>query len=281
MSSKDMMNMAVCYVVLLFLVLGGAECRCSINSQGDCIRERSPRVSAAEDENLIHLYDIGRFTSIADTMMGFEGVFTIWKPNITEPNQAITNQMWIVHENDLNQTFTDNAIEAGWMVDEKRYGDNELRFFVKTTISGYQNSCYNDEHCEPKFYKERDNLFEPITNISNSDGHLVLRNLTILQDEELRRWVVYIDDEEVGHWNMDAFTILNDRLPNTVEMGGKVVAPHGARSLPLISLCLPKSRDHHLMIRGRVDRRSEAFKDANEVNFEIVNTYTDALYQSL
>jgi flagellar biosynthesis regulator FlaF len=72
------------------------------------------------------------------TSFGGDGYLNVWQPNLESSAYHSIAQVWLVNTDNQTQT-----VEAGWIVDPDRYGDQQTHFFTFFTTNNYTKSGNN------------------------------------------------------------------------------------------------------------------------------------------
>ncbi|KAL4600591.1 hypothetical protein ACB092_11G209900 [Castanea dentata] len=168
---------------------------------------------------VIHEYAV--LTEQGDKYYGMMAEINVWNPNTQETNEFSLSQFWMTagkYGQDLN------TIEAGMMVYEFLYGDNNTRLFTYWTDDSYQNTgCYN---LKCSGFVQVDNQIATgatVTPYSNYDGTQSSVKFYVWKDINGKGdWWMKIADRDFGYWPSSIFSILSDSA-SSVQWGGEVI----------------------------------------------------------
>ncbi|ESQ30913.1 hypothetical protein EUTSA_v10012162mg [Eutrema salsugineum] len=157
---------------------------------------RSKPVDSINDHNIHEYAEI----KVHGNFHGAHGTINVWKPYVQTPKEFSLAQMWLVTCGGPYHEI--NTIEFGWQVYQRRYGDDNARYFVYWTADGYHKSgCYNLD-C-PGFVPVNQGfaLGAVISNVSTMDGPQSHIPTTIWKDPHSGNWWLKLNYHLiVGYW---------------------------------------------------------------------------------
>ncbi|KAL0447419.1 UNVERIFIED_CONTAM: hypothetical protein Slati_1869800 [Sesamum latifolium] len=180
--------------------------------------------------------------------MGAKGDIRVWNPKVESNDEYSTSQVALKS----GPYYDYEAIEAGWAVNPKVYGDRKTRLFVYWTVDANQRTGCFDVTC-PGFVQTSNEiaLGAAIYPISNPTGlpyqitiyiHKVGKNSAYtkrrtfivfsayfvvfgIQDPATSNWwVQYGETINIGYWPHALFALLKFHA-ETVQWGGEVYSP--------------------------------------------------------
>ncbi|XP_030966832.1 uncharacterized protein LOC115987433 [Quercus lobata] len=156
-----------------------------------------------------------------DKYYGMMAEMNVWNPHTQETNEFSLSQFWMT-AGTFGQDL--NTIEAGMMVYEFLYGDNNTRLFTFWTDDSYQNTgCYN---LACSGFVQVDNqiaMGASVAPYSNYDGTQRSVKFYVWKDINGKGdWWMKIADRDFGYWPSSIFSILSDSA-SSVQWGGEVI----------------------------------------------------------
>ncbi|KAI3903010.1 hypothetical protein MKW92_046791 [Papaver armeniacum] len=150
--------------------------------------------------------------------LGAQAKINIWKPVTEIPTEMSISQIWVTAgENEVK-----NTVEAGWMVNQHVYGDDQPRFFIYWTKDGYKNSgCFNllcDGFVQTKIDLRLGGSF---TEVSTFNGIQKDAHFSIHKDQIGGQWWVQIQGNPVGYYPSSLFTELS-MTSTKIHFGGEI-----------------------------------------------------------
>ncbi|KAL0297237.1 UNVERIFIED_CONTAM: hypothetical protein Sradi_6775800 [Sesamum radiatum] len=154
--------------------------------------------------------------------MGAKGDIRVWNPKVESNDEYSTSQVALKS----GPYYDYEAIEAGWAVNPKVYGDRKTRLFVYWTVDANQKTGCFDVTC-PGFVQTSHEiaLGAAIYPISKPTGLPYQITLYIHKDPATSNWwVQYGETVNIGYWPHDLFALLKFHA-TTVQWGGEVYSP--------------------------------------------------------
>ncbi|KAK4422243.1 hypothetical protein Salat_1806600 [Sesamum alatum] len=154
--------------------------------------------------------------------MGAKGDIRVWNPKVESDDEYSTSQVSLKS----GPYYDYEAIEAGWAVNPKVYGDRKTRLFVYWTVDANQKTGCFDVTC-PGFVQTSNEiaLGAAIYPISNPTGLPYQITIYIHKDPATSNWwVQYGESINIGYWPHDLFALLRFHA-QTVQWGGEVYSP--------------------------------------------------------
>ncbi|XP_074351660.1 protein neprosin-like [Apium graveolens] len=156
-----------------------------------------------------------------DNYFGTQANINVWKPKVQQPNEFSVSQIWIaagsIGAGDLN------TIEAGWMVSQELFGDNNTRLFTFWTRDAYKSTgCYNlrcSAFIHISKYVALGATLIPVSSYNGAQYDIVI---LIWKDPNDGNWWMRYNNENIGYWPASLFTNLDDGATYIV-WGGEVV----------------------------------------------------------
>ncbi|KAI3868959.1 hypothetical protein MKX03_003330 [Papaver bracteatum] len=190
-------------------------------------------VHRAKNQETTNSGEVAGIACFGDDFRGAQATINIWKP-LTEDGELSASQIWV------SSRDASEAIQAGWQVHPKMYGDNETRFYVAWRVDYYQTGCY-DIRCKG-FVQTSSTIslgasFE--TSIFNDTQYDAI--FSIFQDQSTRNWWVTLQGVEVGYWPPFLFKQLSTKatradfggvIANTRNQGRHTSTDMGSGHLP-------------------------------------------------
>ncbi|KAI3836510.1 hypothetical protein MKW92_015218 [Papaver armeniacum] len=151
--------------------------------------------------------------------LGAQAKINIWKPVLEEPTEISISQIWVT----AGDGEVKNTIEAGWIVDQEVYDDDQPRFFIYWTTDGYNSSgCYNIL-CDGFVHTTPDVcLGSSFTEVSTFNGVQKDANFSIHKDQTSGHWWVQLQGIPVGYYPSSLFTKLS-MTSTRIHFGGEIV----------------------------------------------------------
>ncbi|KAH9320893.1 hypothetical protein KI387_015532 [Taxus chinensis] len=161
-----------------------------------------------------HKYAVVEFTFNAP-VVGTSAKHSVWKPRVAKDAYYSLSQVWVSEENRLE------TVEAGWLVDPQRHGDDKPRFFTYWTADRYQTTgCYN-ANC-PGFVVLMNNFGELSSTKSNERSQYELTITIILTERDGEPvWDLHAFGTVVGYWPCNLFRFIS-QSSSLIVYGGEV-----------------------------------------------------------
>ncbi|KAI3899877.1 hypothetical protein MKW92_011471 [Papaver armeniacum] len=149
---------------------------------------------------------------------GAQAKINIWKPFMETPSEISVSQIWVT-AGDYEEK---NTIEAGWIVNQYLYGDDQPRFFIFWTTDGYNSSgCYNII-CNGFVQTTPDVcLGGSFTEVSTFNGVQKDANFSIHKDQIGGHWWIQLQGIPVGYYPSSLFTKLS-ATSTRIHFGGEI-----------------------------------------------------------
>ncbi|KAI3868894.1 hypothetical protein MKX03_036423 [Papaver bracteatum] len=150
--------------------------------------------------------------------LGAQEKINIWKPVMETSAEISVSQIWVTAGDD----DVKNTIEAGWIVNNYVYEDEQPRFFIFWTTDGYNKSgCYNIlcdgfVHITPDVC-----LGSNFTEVSTFNGIQKDANFSIHKDQIGGHWWVHLQGIAVGYYPSSLFTKLS-KTSTRIHFGGEI-----------------------------------------------------------
>ncbi|KAI3454118.1 hypothetical protein Pfo_010781 [Paulownia fortunei] len=151
--------------------------------------------------------------------LGAKGDIKVWNPQVESDDEYTTSQVALK----TGPYYDFEAIESGWAVNPKVYGDRQTRLFVYWTADASKKTGCFDLTC-PGFVQTSNEiaLGAAIYPISNPTGLPYQITLYIHKDPNTSNWwVQYGERINIGYWPHDLFDMLRYHA-ETVQWGGEV-----------------------------------------------------------
>ncbi|KAL6528770.1 hypothetical protein OROMI_028946 [Orobanche minor] len=151
--------------------------------------------------------------------LGGKGDIRVWNPSVESDDEYSTSQVALKS----GPYYDFEAIESGWAVNPRVYGDRQTRLFVYWTADASKKTGCFDLTC-PGFVQTNNEiaLGAAICPISNPTGLPYQITLYIHKDPDTSNWwVQYGDRINIGYWPHDLFNMLRYHA-ETVQWGGEV-----------------------------------------------------------
>ncbi|KAI3880952.1 hypothetical protein MKW92_051621 [Papaver armeniacum] len=182
-----------------------------------------PKLSPYKTLNASRPFDIGRsheyaIIEVNGNFLGAQTKINIWKPVIETPNEISVSQIWVTFGDDEVK----NTIEAGWVVNQYIYGDDQPRFFIYWTKDGYQNTgCFN-LLCDGFVQTASDfYLGGSFTEVSTFNGVQKDASFSIHKDQIGGQWWVQVQGNPIGYYPSSLFTKLS-MTSTKIHFGGEI-----------------------------------------------------------
>ncbi|XP_052170441.1 uncharacterized protein LOC127786813 [Diospyros lotus] len=154
--------------------------------------------------------------------LGAKGDIKVWNPFVESDDDYSTSRVALKSGPFRNY----EAVESGWAVNPRVYGDRQTRLYVYwTTDSGKKTGCF-DLTC-PGFVQTSSEiaLGAAIYPISVPQGLPYQITLYVFKDPRTNNWwVQYGERINIGYWPPDLFGMLSYHA-ETVQWGGEVYSP--------------------------------------------------------
>ncbi|KAL8499120.1 hypothetical protein ACS0TY_022190 [Phlomoides rotata] len=154
--------------------------------------------------------------------LGGKGDIKVWNPHVESDDEYSTSRVALK----IGSQSDYEAIESGWAVNPKVYGDRKTRLYIYWTVDGSnQTGCF-DLTC-PGFVQTSNEiaLGAAIYPISNPTGLPYQIVIYLHKDLDTSNWwVQYNEQINVGYWPANLFGRL-DHHATTVQWGGEVYSP--------------------------------------------------------
>ncbi|KAI3906057.1 hypothetical protein MKW92_019308 [Papaver armeniacum] len=151
-----------------------------------------------------------------DNFQGAQADINIWKPLIGQQKEYSASQIWILSGGN------EEAIEAGWEVNESLYGDGEPRFFVYWTADHYNSTgCYNIQCSGFVQTTSKFSLGSNFGHISTFNGIQYFNTFTMFKEQSSGNWWVQLEGITVGYWPHFLFKQLSSKA-TSIYFGGQV-----------------------------------------------------------
>ncbi|KAL8092066.1 protein neprosin-like isoform X1 [Apium graveolens] len=158
-----------------------------------------------------------------DKYFGAQANINVWQPKVQEPTEFSLSQIWVTKGSfdagDLN------SVEAGWMVSEDLYGDNNTRLFTFWTRDAYKSTgCYNLLCSGFIQISQQMALGASISPVSSYNGAQYDISILIWKDPDGGNWWMKLlnINEVIGYWPASLFTNLADGA-DMIQWGGEAV----------------------------------------------------------
>ncbi|KAM7268019.1 hypothetical protein ACFE04_010185 [Oxalis oulophora] len=140
-----------------------------------------------------------------DNYLGTSANLNIWSPHVEGEGEYSKTQVGVVGAN--NDVVVD-AIEAGWHVDPRIYGDDLPRIYAFWTNDGYKTGCFNLD-C-PGFVQVSTKILLGGTfeHVSSYGHELFTMRVLIRKDPKDGNWWLANPVENVGYWPNSLFSTL-------------------------------------------------------------------------
>ncbi|KAI3897898.1 hypothetical protein MKX03_034269 [Papaver bracteatum] len=150
--------------------------------------------------------------------LGAQAKINIWKPFMETPSEISVSQIWVT----AGDYEVKNTIEAGWIVNQYLYGDDQPRFFIFWTTDGYNSSgCYNII-CNGFVQTTPDVcLGGSFTEVSTFNGFQKDANFSIHKDQIAGHWWIQLQGIPVGYYPSSLFTKLS-ATSTRIHFGGEI-----------------------------------------------------------
>ncbi|KAL3516644.1 hypothetical protein ACH5RR_023546 [Cinchona calisaya] len=155
-----------------------------------------------------------------DKYHGAKAIMNVWQPQLQQPNEYSSSQLWI-----LGGSFGSNlnTIQAGWHVNPELYGDDRTRFFIHWTKDNFNSTgCYN-LHCSG-FVQINNEItlggaLFPLSNFNGSQSEIIL---LMWKDPIQDAWWLQFGNTILGYWPASLFTNLAN-YASMIEWGALVL----------------------------------------------------------
>ncbi|KAK1393699.1 Neprosin 2 [Heracleum sosnowskyi] len=158
-----------------------------------------------------------------DKYFGAQAKINVWQPKVQEPTEFSLSQIWVTagsfDAGDLN------SVEAGWMVSQDLYGNNNTRLFTFWTRDAYKSTgCYNLLCSGFIQINQQIALGAAISPISSYNAAQFDISILLWKDPNGGDWWLKYgnDNEVIGYWPASLFTNLADGA-DMIQWGGEVV----------------------------------------------------------
>ncbi|CAA0838399.1 Protein of Unknown Function (DUF239 [Striga hermonthica] len=151
--------------------------------------------------------------------IGAKGDIKVWNPNVELDDEYSTSRV-ALKTGPANEF---EAVESGWAVNPRVYGDRQTRLYVYWTADGSVKTGCFDLTC-PGFVQTSNEiaLGAAIYPISNPTGLPYQITVYLYRDPNTSNWwLQYGERINVGYWPGDLFAALS-RHAETVQWGGEV-----------------------------------------------------------
>ncbi|EPS65345.1 hypothetical protein M569_09424, partial [Genlisea aurea] len=211
--------------------------------------------------------------------MGGKGDIKVWNPKVESDEEYTTSRVALKSgpRNDFE------AVESGWMVNPRAYGDRQTRLYVYWTADGSRKTGCFDLMC-PGFIQTTNEiaLGAAIYPISTPRGLPYQITIYIRRDPYSGNWwMQYGERINVGYWPPDLFQALM-RHAETVQWGGEVFSARvgGFRTRPHTATEMGSGQfpDWILGTSGSVERMRILGNDLALRVPDWVSAYSDEYY---
>ncbi|KAL6349640.1 hypothetical protein AAG906_041046 [Vitis piasezkii] len=146
---------------------------------------------------------------------GLKAGINVWNPYTNDQEYSLA-RVSVIANTDI--------IEAGWMVNRRRYKDTKTRLFLHWTHQrlGRTRGCY-DLDC-PGFVQTCSDFIigSPIKPVSEYGTNQFYITITIYKDIQSGNWWVKLQDKDLGYWPSSIITSSSATL-TTLTWGGEIL----------------------------------------------------------
>ncbi|GFP81994.1 hypothetical protein PHJA_000342700, partial [Phtheirospermum japonicum] len=151
--------------------------------------------------------------------LGAKGDIKVWNPRVESDDEYSTSRVALKS----GPYYDFEAIESGWAVNPRVYGDRQTRLFVYWTVDASKKTGCFDLTC-PGFVQTSNEiaLGAAIYPISNPTGLPYQITIYIHKDPNTSNWwVQYGERINIGYWPPDLFDVIRYHA-ETAQWGGEV-----------------------------------------------------------
>ncbi|XP_026457859.1 uncharacterized protein LOC113358481 [Papaver somniferum] len=150
--------------------------------------------------------------------LGAHAKINIWKPVMETSTEISVSQIWVT----AGDVEVKNTIEAGWIVNQHIYGDDQPRFFIYWTKDGYETTGCYDLLCDGFVQTSSDFcLGGSFTEVSTFNGIQKDVTFSIHKDQIGGQWWVQVQGNPIGYYPSSLFTKLS-MTSTTIHFGGEI-----------------------------------------------------------
>ncbi|TVU08481.1 hypothetical protein EJB05_41886 [Eragrostis curvula] len=207
----------------------------SLNMTALSFMDIDPIIRESDDESKFIQY-YAEYRVDAQPAGGYTGgmaTLDVYNISSVKRREGTAAVIWVSAGNTGQSDFND--IQAGWMVDPGRYGDNKAHFFVYCTTDGYRSvGCFNLD-CTG-FVPVNGAPITPEDTLEPAHGQAKI-SLKIFKNKEDGDWWLHFGYDvnnlsPVGFWPKNLFTNLEDHA-EFITWGGTTKCPRENASPPM------------------------------------------------
>ncbi|XP_026384441.1 uncharacterized protein LOC113280019 [Papaver somniferum] len=149
--------------------------------------------------------------------LGSQIKINLWNPVVEVPVEISVSQIWI----GTSDGDDANIIEAGWLVSQHLYGDDQTRFFILWTTDNCKSGCFV-LRCDGFVHISSDvALGCNFTDMSTFKGDQKDASFGIHKDQNSGNWWVILQGIPVGYYPNSLFTQLSKKATR-IDFGGEI-----------------------------------------------------------